>query len=79
VVLVSYAVTGGSATQGVDYTGGAGVLRFNAGEMSQSFSLSIVQDNIVSQRLCRCDVDVCRRLVAGGDCREMIDGTPLLS
>ncbi|KAG5177271.1 hypothetical protein JKP88DRAFT_281961 [Tribonema minus] len=46
VVVVKYSVTGGTATAGVDYTGGSGQLRFDIGEVSKTFSIGIVNDRV---------------------------------
>ncbi|OPY28919.1 MAG: Calx-beta domain protein [Methanocella sp. PtaU1.Bin125] len=41
---VSYAVTGGNATAGTDYTGGSGTLTFAPGNATAYFDLSLVND-----------------------------------
>lgn len=43
---VSYAVTGGTATPGTDFTGGSGTLAFADGETSKTIVIPIVDDNI---------------------------------
>jgi hypothetical protein len=43
-VQVSYAVTGGTATSGADYTLAAGTLTFPAGEQYRTFPVAIVND-----------------------------------
>jgi hypothetical protein len=43
---VSYAVTGGNATAGSDYTGGSGTLNFAAGATSATFNVAIVNDAV---------------------------------
>lgn len=43
-VSVAYAVTGGSATSGSDYTLSSGTLSFSPGSTSRSFSVSILDD-----------------------------------
>jgi Calx-beta domain len=46
-VTVSYAATGGTATPGADYTvEGPGTLTFGPGQMSRTFTVSIVNDSI---------------------------------
>ncbi len=46
-VSVSYATGNGSALSGLDYTARAGVLTFNAGEISKTVSIPILNDTLV--------------------------------
>jgi hypothetical protein len=43
-VSVSYAVTGGNATAGIDYTGGSGTLNYAPGALAASFSINIMNN-----------------------------------
>lgn len=43
-VTVRYAISGGTAAAGADYTGGAGKLTIAAGQTSKSFTLRIIND-----------------------------------
>ena len=43
-VTVAYAVTGGTATIGVDYTLAAGTLTFNPGDTAENISIAVVDD-----------------------------------
>jgi len=44
VVSIDYAVTGGTATGGADYTVANGTLTFNPGEVAKSISIEIIDD-----------------------------------
>jgi hypothetical protein len=46
-VTVNYAVTGGTATAGVDYTLAGGVLSFDPGQTQKTISIDIVNDGLV--------------------------------
>jgi hypothetical protein len=46
IVTVEYATSNGTAAAGPDYTATSGVLTFNQGEISKSFSIPIANDNV---------------------------------
>ncbi|BCU78329.1 hypothetical protein llg_30440 [Luteolibacter sp. LG18] len=46
-VTVDYAVTGGTAADGADYTLASGTLTFNAGETVKSIALAVVDDVVI--------------------------------
>ena len=48
-ITVDYATADGSATAGKDYTATSGTLTFNAGEVSKTVHVSILNDNIVDK------------------------------
>jgi len=46
IITVDYAASNGTATAGSDYTATSGTLTFNQGEISKSFSVPVLNDNV---------------------------------